>query len=165
MKVVLNDPKYRLWVAMRLGLGASAFQNMCGNVGIEEDDQILAAVIYTGYERFPDTGLSLCWASIASMPNTNWCTRKFVKAMLAYPFDILGVCSLRTMCAKTNKDARRFNEHLGLKRTGTARRGWNGKQDAVHYDLLPHEASKWLGYEPTAWKEGTWEERLADGQQ
>lgn len=153
---------------MRLGLGASAFQNSCGTVGVEEDGNVLAAVIYTDYQVFPRTKRSCCWASIAAMPNVNWCTRGFVKAILSYPFDVLGVCVLRTMCAKSNKQARRFNEHLGLTRTGTARRGWDGNEGAIHWDLLPHEAAKWLGYEPTAWKEGTFEERLEradDGQE
>lgn len=160
-EIIVNESKHRLWVAMRLGLGADAFPRCCGSVGVEEDGQILAAAVYTDYQVFPYTKRSSCWASIAGMPNTNWCTPKFVKAILSYPFDALGVCVLRTMCAKRNKAARNFNEKLGLKRTGTARRSWDGNQDAVHYDLLPHEAAKWLGYEPTAWKEEPKEE--ADG--
>lgn len=151
--ITVNDPKHRLWVAMRLGLGADAFLNTCGTVGIDEGEQTLAAVVYTDYHVFPPTGRTQCWASIASLPGANWCTRRFVKAILAYPFDILGVCVLRTMCAKRNKAARNFNDKMGFKRTGTARRSWDGKQDAVHYDLLPHEAAKWLGYEPDAWKQ------------
>lgn len=147
-----NDDRHRLFVAMRLGLGAAAFPETCGTVGIEENGQILAAVVFTNYETFPDTGNSCCWASIAALPSTNWCTRRFVKAMLSMPFDLLGVCVLRTMCLKSNTQARRFNEKLGLKYAGRARRGWDGKRNAIHYDMLPHEAEKWLGYEPDAWK-------------
>ena len=148
----VNDQKHRLWVAMRLGLGADAFQDLCGTVGLEDDNgQILAAVVYTNFNVFPESGRSQCWASIASMPGTNWCTRRYLKAILAFPFDVLGICVLRTMCHRGNKDARRFNEKLGLKWTGIARRGWDGVNDAIHYDMLPKDAAKWLGYEPTAW--------------
>lgn len=152
-EIVVNDPKHRLWVAMRLGLGADAFQDICGSVALEDDGQILAAVVYTNFSVFPESQRSTCWASIASMPHTNWCTRRFVKAIIHYPFDILGVCVLRTMCNRGNKAARNFNEKLGLKWTGIARRGWDGINDAVHYDMLPKDAVKWLGYEPTAWRD------------
>ena len=137
---------------MRLGLGADAFQDSMGTVGLVEDEQILAAVVYHGYNEF-STGRKSCWASIASLPHSNWCTRRYLKAILTYPFEGLGVCVLQVMTARANKDARRFNEKLGFKRVGPARRGFDGRQDAILYDMLPHEAAKWLGYEPTAWKE------------
>lgn len=144
-----DNTRHRLWLAMRLGLGADAFLNTCGSVANEDEDgNILACVVYTGYETFRETGEAQCWASIAGLPKTRWCTRKFVKAILSYPFEHLGVGVLRTMCAKSNMDARRFNEHLGLRFIGKGRKGWDGKQAAFYYDMLPHEATKWLGYEP-----------------
>ena len=151
-EITANEDRHRIFVAMRLGLGPDAFSNTCGSVAIEEDGQILAAVVYSNFSNFTDTGRAMCWASIAAIEGTNWCTRRFLKAILAYPFEGLGICVLRTMCAKTNKKARRFNEKLGLRFSGIARRSWDGRQDAAHYDMLPHEASKWLGYEPTGWK-------------
>lgn len=151
--IIVNDDRHRLWVAMRLGLGADAFADCCGTVGLEEDGHILAAVVFNGHQTFPETGRSTCWASIAAWPGANWCTRRYLKAILAYPFEVLQVCVLRTMCAKRNREARSFNEKLGLKRTGCARRGWDGRHDAIHYDMLPHEAAKWLGYEPQAWRQ------------
>ena len=158
--IAANDPKHRLWVAMRLGLGADAFPDICGSVAHEVDGQIIAATVFTNFSVFPESQRSQCWASMASLPNTTWCTRRYVRAFLAYPFDILGVCVLRTMCSRGNKDARRFNEKLGLKWTGIARRGWDGVNDAVHYDMLPKDATKWLGYEPKAWLE---QKATADG--
>lgn len=150
--IVPNEDNHRLWVAMRLGLGPNAYRNAVGSVANVVDGRIIAAVVYSDFQQW-DTGRSMCWASIASIEGTNWCTRRFLKAILSYPFDGLGICVLRTFCAKTNKKARRFNERLGMRQCGVARRSWDGRSDAIHYDMLPHEAAKWLGYEPTAWKE------------
>ena len=117
--ITTNDDKHRLWVAMRLGLGAAAFPSTIGTVALEDENgQILAAVVYHNFERWPDTGRCMVWASIAALPNTYWGTRRFLRAIVAFPFEILGACVVRTMCAKTNKEARRFNEKFGLKRTG-----------------------------------------------
>ena len=147
--ITTNDDRHRLWVAMRLGLGAAAFPNTIGSVALEDENgQIYAAVIYTNYEHWDDTGLSMCWASIAALPGVYWATPRFIKAILSYPFEILGVCVLRTQCRRRNKEARRFNDKIGMTLTGVARRSWDGKQDTAHYDMLPHEAAKWLGYEP-----------------
>lgn len=151
--ITTNKPGHRLWVAMRLGLGADAFLNMCGSVALEEEGQILAAVVYTNFQRYPTTGRGECWASIAAMPGSNWCTRGFVQAIVSYPFETLGVYVVRTMHARDNADARRFNEKLGLRRAGACRRAWDGYKDAIVYDMLPKEAAKWLGYTPEAWKE------------
>lgn len=147
--ITTNDDKHRLWVCMRLGLGAAAFQDTIGSVALEDENgQIYAAVIYTNYMDFQETGGSLVWASIAALPGVYWCTPRFLKAILAYPFEVLGVSVLRTQCRRRNKEARRFNEKIGMTFAGIARRSWDGKQDTAHYDMLPHEAAKWLGYEP-----------------
>ena len=151
-EIVLNDDRHRLWVALQLGLGASAFPTACGSVGLEDDGMIIAATIYTNHDVFPTTGVTYCWASIAGLPGVNWCTRRYVKAILTYPFEVLGVRVVRTMCDRQNKQARQFNRKLGLRQSGIARHGWDGRRDAVHYDLLPQDAEKWLGYRPTAWQ-------------
>lgn len=152
--ILLNQEKHRLWVAMRLGMGASAFPTICGSVGHHDDDgNILAAVVYTDYSVFPETGRGVCWGSIASMPGTNWCTRRFVRAFLSYAFDGLGVCVLRALCARNNMPSRQFMEKLGMRFVGRGRRGFDGKQDAMYYDMIPPEAERWLGYRPVPIKQ------------
>lgn len=150
-EIVVNEiERCRLWVAMRLGLGADAFPSICGSVHVEEDNMILAAVVYTNLTIF-DNGRCMCWASIAAIPGSNWATRRFIKAILSYVFDSIGACVLVTMTAKSNRVARRFNEHLGLKRAGVVPRAFDGEEDAVHYVMKPEDAKKWLGYIPQAW--------------
>ena len=153
LRIILGDDRHKLWVAMRVGLGAGAFQDSCGSVGVERDGQILAATVYTRFHRYAETGNASCEVSIAAMPNERWCSRRAIKAFLAYPFDCLGVAVLQARCAKRNKVARDFVERVGFRRGGIARRAYDGKEWMVFYDMLPHEAERWLGYEPTLWKE------------
>jgi len=152
-RIVLGDDRHRLWVGMRAGLGAGAFQDSCGTVGVEQDGNIVAATVYTRFHRFAETGNASCEVSIAALPGVNWASRRVIAAFLSYPFDCLGVAVLQARCAKKNKPARDFVERLGFRRGGIARRAYDGREWMVFYDMLPHEAEKWLGYEPTLWKE------------
>ena len=153
LKIILGDDRHRLWLNMRIGLGAGAFQNACGTVGVERDGHILAATVYSHFVRFPETGCASCEVSIAALPGANWCSRRVLAAFLSYPFDCLGVSVLQARAAKRNKVSRKFMERIGFRRGGVARRGYDGREWMVFYDMLPHEAERWLGYEPTLWKE------------
>ncbi len=153
-KIIPNDPRHRLWCAMRLGLGAQAFQDCCGTVGLEDENGgIMAVVVFNQYVKHSTTGLATCHGSIAALPGTNWASRRYIKAFLAYAFEGLAVSCLICQAAKGNRRSRDFIEALGFRRAGKIRRGLDGRQDAMLYDMLPKNAAKWLGYEPTAWKD------------
>ena len=162
-QIIVNEPRHRLWCAMRLGLGINAFSDCVGTVAVEDDkDYVLAAVVYNRYQEW-DNGRRICEASIAALPGVNWATKRFIKAILVYPFEVLGVSMINVICTTGNKKAQRFNAKLGFRRAGTVRRGYDGKRNAIIYDMLPHEASKWLGYEPTAWREPLIKREVANG--
>ena len=153
VKIIASDDRHRLWAALRLGLGAGAWSDSCGTVGVERDGQILAATVYNRFHRYPETGCATCEVSIAALPGVLWCSKRVIAAFLAYPFDCLGVSVLQARAAKKNMVSRQFMERIGFRRGGMARRGFDGREWMVFYDMLPHEAERWLGYEPTLWKE------------
>ena len=62
--------------------------------------------------------------------------------MFDYPFNQLGVNRITGLVAKKNKEARRFDEHLGFKYEGNMRHAL-ADDDMLIYGMLKREC-KWL---------------------
>ena len=74
-----------------------------------------------------------------------WATRPSIRAMLAYPFEQLGVQRIMTIIAESNTRAIRVNEHLGFQLEGRCRLGC-GTEDALIFGLLKSETPAWMGF-------------------
>jgi hypothetical protein len=85
-----------------------------------------------------------CELTFASDTPT-WATRTSIRAMLAYPFEQLGVRRITTVIAESNARAIRVNEHLGFKLEGRCRFGC-GHEDALIFGLLREETPDWMGF-------------------
>ena len=81
-------------------------------------------------------------AHIAGKPGKRWLNRDFLFAMFDYPFNQLGVNRITGLVAKKNKEARRFDEHLGFKYEGNMRHAL-ADDDMLIYGMLKREC-KWL---------------------
>lgn len=147
MIYVFTDQQEELkeWITAHLNAPAGTFNNsIC--IGIAEgggtpSDRMIGAVAYHNGKEFHN-GRLICEASIATT-SPKWATRGVLRAVFGYPFLNLGVVCLRTTCDRKRKKIRKFNERLGFKYEGIARKLFDGERDAAVYSMLPHEC-KWL---------------------
>ena len=78
-------------------------------IGLRRDGELVAGVIYDGFN-----GPNL-WMHVAAVPGKAWLNRAYLTACFAYPFMQLGVARVSGYVHASNKEACRFDEHLGFK--------------------------------------------------
>lgn len=100
---------------------------------------IIAGVVYHDFHpHFRTVAMS-----VAAVPKTSWLTRQHLATFFGYPFEQLGCERITSIVARKNKHAREFNERLGFKYEGCARRGFY-PDDAMLYGMLKSEC-RWIG--------------------
>lgn len=124
------------WVGARLGFPVEAFGPYTATA-IVRGGEIIAGVVWHNYREH------MIEVSVAA-DDARWASPKILGALLAYPFEQLGVRRVQAIVRRRNARSRKFVEGIGFKYEGKARRGWDGRQDAVIYSMLPEEAAKWL---------------------
>lgn len=124
------------WVGERLSIPLEAFGSYAATAVVRDGD-IIAGVVWHNYREH------MIEVSVAAN-DARWATPRILGGLLAYPFQQLGVSRLQAIVRRRNARSRRFVEGIGFKYEGKARRGWDGRQDAVIYSMLPDEAAKWL---------------------
>ena len=77
-------------------------------IGLEKDGQLIAGVKFDNWNR-----RSICMHVAAK--GKDWLTRDYLWVCFDYPFNQLGVSKILGFVAESNKDARRFDEHLGFR--------------------------------------------------
>ena len=73
----------------------------------------------------------------------HWLTRAGLRVFFAYPFVELGCRRITVICARRNRKARRFVEHVGFVHEGTCRQAMPNGDNAVIYGMLRREC-RWL---------------------
>lgn len=135
--MIVTQPKDEIakFVHAMIGQFHFPFDNFSA-LGNIRDGELVAGVIYNHY-----SGVNIC-AHIAGAPGKNWLTRDFLYAMFDYPFNQLGVNRITGLVPKKNKQARKFDQHLGFKYEGNMR-GALPDDDMLVYGMLKDEC-KWL---------------------
>lgn len=105
-------------------------------LGVIRRNKLVGGVVYHGYRGF-DTQMSCAFEGVG------WALPGTVRALLAYPFETLGVRRVTAITGRKNKRARKLLEDLGFVHEGMARRGLDGFEDAFLFGLLK-EHCKWL---------------------
>lgn len=77
-------------------------------IGLEEDGELIAGVVYDNYN-----GASICM-HVAAVPGKRWMTKDYLWFCFYYPFEQLGVKRITGLVPESNKEARKFDEHLGF---------------------------------------------------
>lgn len=114
----------------------------CVAIGVVDDDEIIAAVIYSTFLRKLDgTPLSIDISIFTTSPL--WCNKSTLYSLLAYPFLQLGVIRLQSICAVNNTISMKFLTHLGFTCEGVLREAWPLGGDCKIFSLLNHEC-KWI---------------------
>ena len=80
-------------------------------------DEILAVACYDTFTAFD------CHMHIASNGSRLWLTRAFLREAFAYPFLQCGLRRITGLVSASNKDALRFDLHLGFRIEGLCREG------------------------------------------
>lgn len=124
------------WVKQRLDGIVNGF-GLCTAIGIEENNQLIAGVVYHDYRRF---SIQISMAS----ETPRWCSRRTLSVLLGYPFHRCKVERITSCTAKNNRRLRSLVTRLGFKLEGTIRRGFDGRHDLLIYGLLKDEAAKWI---------------------
>lgn len=108
MRLVVDRPDLvGPWVAERIG----GFYHPIGGyaMGVEDDGVLIAGVMYDSY--FKDGSIMM---HVAAEPGRRWLTRERLRIFFHYPFEYLGVRKVIGLVQSTNKEAIRFDEHIGF---------------------------------------------------
>lgn len=103
--IVFDSPLVGQWVCERTGGTYSPVDSAA--IGLARDDTLIAGVLYDHYNQ----------ASVAmhvAADVRQWLNRAYLQACFRYPFLQLGVRKVLGLVDATNKQARRFDEHLGF---------------------------------------------------
>ena len=109
-------------------------------IGLAEDNDLLGGAVYSEFRQMQHGNDIRVHAGFR---DPSWASRRVLATFFAYPFEQCGCTRITTVTCKNNKKARAFDERLGFQYVGKLSRGWDGKRDAVVYEMLK-ENCKWL---------------------
>lgn len=135
MKRIVTDQPDRVAEFVGDSLGVSGFANYTA-IGLEDDGELIAGVLFDYYN-----GASINM-HVAAIPGRRWLTREYLRFCFWYPFEQLGCKRITGLVPASNKDAQRFDEHLGFELEATL------KDAAPDGDVLVYrmfrDQCKWL---------------------
>lgn len=111
------------WVASKTG--RQSVWNACAAIGLEEDGELIAGVVYREYNG------NNIFAHIAGSEGKHWLTKRFLGVMFRYPFMQLGCTRISAWLTESNKEAMRFDQHLGFKEEGRMKRAAKDGGDII----------------------------------
>lgn len=137
---LIIDPRIADWVAAHIpDFGTGADFGPCEALGIGMGGEIIGGVVYNNWQP---AYKSIELTAAATSPT--WLgSRATARALLAYPFEQLGVGRISTFTRASNERALKLNRLLGFREEGRVRLGY-GDEDAVLMGLLRCEAPAWL---------------------
>lgn len=98
-------------------LGGIRLARDAKTIAAVRDGEILAVVCYDTFTEFD------CHMHIASNGSRRWISRALLREAFAYPFIQCGLRRVTGLVAASNKDAMRFDLHLGFRIEGLCREG------------------------------------------
>lgn len=107
MKKIITgeDERVAAFVADRIGM-RGAFGS-CASIGLEEDGQLIAGVVYTDYNG---SNVAMHVGAIGR----RWMTREFLWFCFYYPFEQMKVKRITGVVDDSNHAAKAFDENLGF---------------------------------------------------
>lgn len=129
-RIIDNDPQ-RVGEFVSRVMGHYGYSGYYA-IGIEEDGEVIAGVVYDGYN-----GASISM-HIAAVDGKSWMTPKALWYAFAYPFSQLGLRRINGFIAESNKTARAFAENIGFT-LETRMKDAHPEGDMLVYRLLKEE--------------------------
>ena len=125
------DEEIAAYVAKKIGR-RQPFEKFTA-LGVVRRGVPVGGIVYHNYQDWGCIEVSLAFDSPL------WCTPQTLRGLFAYPFIGLRCVRMTAVVARRNKRSRRLVKGLGFKEEGVARRGYDGRDDAVGYGLLRGE--------------------------
>lgn len=134
-----SDAFVKKWVSEKIGnpeFGA------CSTIGILDGPTLIAGVVYHNYIESPMGNPIMCEISCAAI-DKRWSNRYTLKRLFSYPFSELKVGRLQVTIPVESQGVIKFNEKLGFKYEGTARKAHFLGGDVAVLGMLKDEC-RWL---------------------
>lgn len=140
MLVYGNDLFVSEWVRKRLNGIVDDFGHCCA-IGVANNDEIIAGVVYNEYRPGMDIQLST-----AAIPGSNWLTKKNLVAFFEFPFLQLRLPRVTSFVPSKNDTAIKFNNKLGFVLEGKMRKALVD-DDLLMFGMLKEEC-RWITEKP-----------------
>jgi RimJ/RimL family protein N-acetyltransferase len=135
-----DDDRCLTWAAARIGV--PAFRTDAVAIGLERDGALVAVCAFDGFSAV-DANMH-----IASDGSRAWLSRAYLTACFAFPFIQCGLRRVTGLVPATNRDALRFDEHLGFRREGYHRSADPRGGDLISLGMLK-EWCRFIPQEPS----------------
>lgn len=132
MKRIVWDHPERIMQFVAARTGEDCYRDYAA-IGLERDGELVAGVVYQAH-----TGPSITM-HVASDGSRQWLNPAYLAACFKYPFLVLGCLRVTGLVRADNRDAQRFDEHLGFCREGVVRQGCSDGTDLILYGMLRSE--------------------------
>lgn len=106
----------------------------CSGIGVKKDGILIGGVLYCQYNG------SSVWVHVAG--KGKWLTKQLIWYLFDYPFRQLKVNQILGSVDSSNKEAIRFDEHLGFERKAVIPQAGQGDSDLIIYSLT-RESCRW----------------------
>lgn len=104
-----NEERLLPWAQQQIGV---SFRRDAYTLGLEKDGALVAVVVFDSFGAFD------CNMHIASDGTSAWMNKSLLLGAFAYPFLQLKLLRVTGLVPAGNRDALRFDEHLGFVREG-----------------------------------------------
>lgn len=108
-----EDKRFIDWAADRIGI--QRFRDDAKAIGLERDGQVIASVVFDGFSSCD------CNMHVASDGSRLWLNREYLVRCFAFPFIQCGLRRVTGLVPAKNRDALRFDRHLGFQIEGLCR--------------------------------------------
>lgn len=136
MLVFGKDDEVAAWVGNQLFKDAEAFKP-CKAIGIEENGELIAGVVYNKYE--PNLLIEMSIASI----DKRWATRHNLNALFRYPFIQLNLKRVQALCSANDKGVQMFLKRLGFIHEGVHPCAYHDGGTAYSFGMINYQC-KWI---------------------
>lgn len=134
-----SDLFVKNWVSEKIG---NPNFGLCAAIGVLDGPKLIAGVVYHNYIESPDKKPIMCEISCAAI-DKRWSNRYTLNKLFAYPFIQLKVERVQVTIPVESEGVIKFNEKLGFKYEGTARKAHFLGGDVAVLGMLRDEC-KWI---------------------
>lgn len=122
-------------------IGVEGIGRGCSAVSLVDEQEFLAVCVFSSYIG---TNIDM---HMAAKPGVPWFSRRYWRAMMELPFQVLHVPRITGLIRACNPKARRFAEGIGFQYEGRVRKAFADGDDLILYGFLREE------YERHPWRD------------